>query len=86
MLALGKRRQMLNRVIGRGKSGTLRFSHEFDDPLALLAACEKQGLEGIVSRLRDDCYRSGTNGGWITVKTATWREANRERYELFEKL
>jgi hypothetical protein len=23
--------------------------------------------------------------GWIKVKTATWREANRDRWELFEK-
>jgi hypothetical protein len=27
----------------------------------------------------------GSNSGWIKVKTRTWREANRERYKLFEK-
>jgi ATP-dependent DNA ligase len=50
-----------------------------------LKACEKHGLEGIVSKLREDQYRSGPNHGWIKVKTATWRAANRERYKLFER-
>ena len=65
------------------RSTTQRFV--FDDPLALLAACEEHGLEGIVSKLREDRYRSGKNAGWIKVKTAAWRAANRERHKLFEK-
>jgi hypothetical protein len=28
---------------------------------------------------------AGNRSGWIKVKTATWRAANRERYKLFEK-
>jgi hypothetical protein len=28
---------------------------------------------------------AGNNSGWIKVKTRAWREANRERYKLFEK-
>jgi ATP-dependent DNA ligase len=43
------------------------------------------GLEGIVSKRREQPYRSGPNSGWIKVKTATWREANRDRGELFDK-
>ena len=46
---------------------------------------ERMGLEGIVSKRRDQFYRSGKNPNWIKVKTATWRAANRERYNLFEK-
>jgi ATP-dependent DNA ligase len=42
-------------------------------------------LEGIVSKRRDQPYRSGKNPSWVKVKTATWRTANRERYKLFEK-
>ena len=30
-------------------------------------------------------YLPGNASGWIKVKTAEWREANRERYKLFEK-
>jgi hypothetical protein len=28
---------------------------------------------------------AGPACGWVKVKTKTWREANRERYKLFEK-
>ena len=44
----------------------------------------KQGLEGIVSKKATQQYVSGKNVGWIKVKTATWREANRNRYEMFQ--
>ena len=43
------------------------------------------GLEGIVSKKRTAPYVSGNRSGWIKVKTAAWREANRKRYKLFEK-
>jgi ATP-dependent DNA ligase len=61
------------------------MSENFRDPLALLRAAETHGLEGIVSKLKGDCYRSGKNAGWIKVKTAAWRAANQERYKLFEE-
>lgn len=63
----------------------IRLSEAFDDPATLLAACNDLGLEGIVSKLRDDSYRTGTNPGWIKVKTAAWRQANRRRWEMFAK-
>ena len=37
------------------------------------------------AKLREDRYRSGKNSGWVKVKTAAWRAANRERYKLFAK-
>jgi bifunctional non-homologous end joining protein LigD len=82
---LDERRGLLRRVMRRARRDTLRLSEAFDDPHALLAVCEKHGLEGIVSKLREDRYRSGPNRNWIKVKTATWRAANRERYKLFER-
>jgi hypothetical protein len=30
-------------------------------------------------------YVAGSASGWIKVKTAEWRAANRERYKLLEK-
>ena len=30
-------------------------------------------------------YRSGQSRDWIKVKTAAWREANRDRHGMFEK-
>ena len=46
-------------------------------------AAVKLGLEGIVSKRREQPYRSGPNSGWVKVKTAAWREANRDRWEMF---
>lgn len=83
-LPLDMRRRMLGRLLRRADNDALRLSETFDDPLALLAACEQHGLEGIVSKRRQDAYRSGRNRGWIKVKTAAWKVANRERYKLFQ--
>ena len=63
----------------------LRTSESFSDPVKLLAECERRGLEGIVSKRRDSLYRSGKSSAWIKVKCAAWREANRNRHELFER-
>jgi len=41
-------------------------------------------LEGMASMRRDAPYRSGECRDWRKVKTAAWREANRERWRLFE--
>jgi ATP-dependent DNA ligase len=38
-----------------------------------VAAALELGLEGIVSKKRDQLYRSGKNLGWVKVKTAAWR-------------
>jgi len=38
-----------------------------------------------VSKRRDALYRSGACRGWRKVKTTAWREANRERWRLFER-
>ena len=83
--ALDERRHLLRRVLRRADKDALRLSETFDDPAALLEACEKHGLEGIVSKRRMDPYRPGPKSGWVKVKTTTWRAANGERYKLFEK-
>ena len=82
---LDERRFLLRRLMQRADRDTVRLSEAFDHPMALLDACEKHGLEGIVSKLRGDSYRSGKNPGWIKVKTTVWRESNRERHKLFEE-
>jgi hypothetical protein len=40
----------------------------------------------VVSKRRDAAYRSGECRDWRKVKTLAWREANRERWRLFERL
>ena len=78
-------RERLRQLLIDADNRLLRFSDDFLDPEKLLAAAERMGLEGIVSKRRDQHYRSGKNPGWVKMKTATWRAANRERYKLFEK-
>ena len=84
MAPLEYRRHLLSKLLKRVKSDTLRMSENFRDPIALLRAAETHDLEGIVSKQREDRYRSGKNPGWIKVKTARWTAANRERHKLFE--
>jgi bifunctional non-homologous end joining protein LigD len=80
---LQTRRAALAKTLRRA-SPFLRLSESFSDPTRLLAECERRGLEGIVSKRRDSLYRSGKSSAWIKVKCAAWREANRDRHELFE--
>jgi ATP-dependent DNA ligase len=42
-----------------------RLFDGFDDGMKLLAAAEKMGLEGVVSKRCDAPYRSGPRCGWI---------------------
>jgi hypothetical protein len=51
----------------------------------LLRAAERLKLEGVVSKRRGTAYRSGDCRNWRKVKTAAWREANRQRWRIFER-
>jgi bifunctional non-homologous end joining protein LigD len=61
------------------------LSEHFEDGMALLRVVEARGLEGIVSKRCDAPYRSGDCRDWWKIKTAAWRETNRERWRLFER-
>ena len=74
-----RRRRLMSLVEERG--GPLRYSEDFSDASVLLAACEKMGMEGVVSKRLDAPYVSGPCKTWIKVKTSTWREANRDRWQ-----
>ena len=63
----------------------LQLVQAFDNGAKLLAAAERHGLEGIVSKRQASVYRSGPSRDRVKTKTAAWRAANRERWRLFEK-
>jgi bifunctional non-homologous end joining protein LigD len=84
-LPLSQRKAMLADVLASADDEHLQFSGDFDDPVKLLDTCQRMNLEGIVSKRRDSAYRSGPTRDWLKIKTATWRAANRDRGELFEK-
>jgi bifunctional non-homologous end joining protein LigD len=85
-LPLIERKSKLRDLLIKADDDGLRYSEEFEDAEKLLVVATKQGLEGIVSKKADQPYVSGKNVGWIKVKTATWRGANRGRFELFQRV
>jgi bifunctional non-homologous end joining protein LigD len=66
-LPLLARKEKLAELLAQTNSDVLLYSDLFTDPKRLLAACEQDGLEGIVSKHADSPYRSG-RGDWIKVK------------------
>jgi bifunctional non-homologous end joining protein LigD len=80
-----KRQAHLQALLERFGCPGVSRSEAFEDGLALLRATEERGLEGVVSKRRDAPYRCGECHDWRKVKTAAWREANRERWRLFER-
>jgi bifunctional non-homologous end joining protein LigD len=84
-IPLTGRRRRLERLLRRAKVPCLHLVEAFDDGQKLLEAAERYGLEGVVSKQRSAPYKSGECRDWRKVKTNAWREANRERWRLFEK-
>jgi bifunctional non-homologous end joining protein LigD len=84
-LPLTQRKAMLADLIAAADDEHLQFSGDFNDPNKLLETCRKMHLEGIVSKRRDSAYRPGPTRDWLRIKTASWRAANRNRWELFQK-
>jgi bifunctional non-homologous end joining protein LigD len=84
--SLEARQRRLQALVSRFACPVLLASEAFNDGDALLRVAEKHGLEGVVSKRRDAPYRSGECRDWRKVKTAAWREANRERWRLFDKV
>jgi len=82
---LVKRQARLQALLERFGRPAVSLSEPFEDGQALLRVAEQRGLEGIVSKLRASPYRSGECRDWRKVKTLAWREANKERWRLFER-
>jgi len=61
------------------RDGWLRYSESFTDGAKLLAAAERMGLEGVVSKMWVNAYRTGSRCDWVKVKCPSWRERNREK-------
>jgi bifunctional non-homologous end joining protein LigD len=83
--ALEERKERLSALLSAAGNERLRMSESFDDGVKLLEAAGRMRLEGIVSKKRSAPYVGGIGCGWVKCKTQTWRDANRERYKLFER-
>lgn len=84
-LPLVKRRASLQRLLTKASIPELQFSDSYGDPISLLARLDKQGIEGIVSKVKAQAYVSGRNRSWVKVKCHAWRAANADRKDLFKK-
>jgi bifunctional non-homologous end joining protein LigD len=80
---LKDRKRRLGHLVERAQIGRLCHSEAFDDGARLLEECNGRGLEGVVAKHRASVYRSGRSTSWVKVKCPAWREANRNRGELF---
>jgi bifunctional non-homologous end joining protein LigD len=84
-LPLVAQKRQLEKLVLKAQVDWLQLSEPFDDGVMLLNEADRRGLEGIVSKRADSPYRSGRRPEWIKVKCASWREVNRERWQLFER-
>jgi bifunctional non-homologous end joining protein LigD len=82
-VALEDRKRRLGHLVKQTDIGWLYHSETFDDGARLLDECNGRGLEGVVAKHRNGVYRSGRSTSWVKVKCPAWREANRNRGELF---
>jgi bifunctional non-homologous end joining protein LigD len=80
-----ERKAKLANIFFKHDHPNLLYSEHFKDAHKLLSECERLGLEGIVSKRRNAPYKSRSLTDWVKVKTASWREANAERGDLFAK-
>jgi bifunctional non-homologous end joining protein LigD len=70
---LEQRKSVLRRLLGEG--GTLRYSdHVVGGGAAFFAAACTRGLEGIISKRRNDPHRPGRTSGWLKTKCVLRQE------------
>jgi bifunctional non-homologous end joining protein LigD len=85
LLPLTDRKERLERLVSKVSDPWLCYCEAFPDGSTFLKAADRMDLEGIVSKKASAPYRSGSKCDWIKVKCPSWREANRERWRLFER-
>ena len=83
---LDDRKRPLGHLVERAGIPQLLHSETFEDGGRLLEECGARGLEGVVAKHRAGIYRSGRSTSWVKVKCPAWREANRNRGELFGEM
>ena len=78
-LPLVDRKQRLERLVSNVRDNWLCYSETFTDGATLIKATE-------VSKKANAPYRSGSKCDFIKVKCHSWREANRERWRLLNRV
>ena len=74
-LPLEERKATLKKLVGGRSTGRIRFSEHIEgNGEAFFAEACRAGLEGIVSKRRDQPYRAGRHGGWVKTKCVQRQE------------
>ena len=74
-LPLEERKARLKKLVGASKTGRIRFSEHIEgNGRAFFQHACGAGLEGIVSKQRDQPYRAGRHGGWLKTKCTQRQE------------
>ena len=84
-LPLLARKAHLAKLMAKNRSANLAVIPAFQDGEKLMLACMEHGLEGVVSKRKSAPYTSGSRPEWVKVKSPTWRQVNRDRWELFQR-
>lgn len=68
-LPLEERKALLRKLIGRRKTGRIRYAdHVEGRGVEFFEQACRIGLEGIISKRRDQPYREGRHGDWVKTK------------------
>jgi bifunctional non-homologous end joining protein LigD len=74
-LPLEERKARLKALVGGRKTGRIRFSEHIEgNGDAFFERACRAGLEGIVSKRRDQPHRGGRHGGWVKTKCVKRQE------------
>ena len=74
-LSLEERKALLKKLVGGRSTGRIRFSEHIEgNGEAFFGEACRAGLEGIVSKRRDQSYRAGRHGGWVKTKCVQRQE------------
>jgi DNA ligase D-like protein (predicted ligase) len=66
-----ERKKLLKSLLGRRNAPLTYVDHLATDGAAFFEACEKLGLEGMVSKRPGSTYKSGPNRNWLKTKCYT---------------
>ena len=81
-IPLTVRKLRLGRLLRSYAHPMLRYGESFISVERLFELARKMGLEGIVSKRRNGMYHA-TRCDWVKVKTPEWKEAHKDRDDLF---
>jgi ATP-dependent DNA ligase len=84
-LPLHERKAQLAVVVTAVDDEHLQLSGDFPNLEKLLAPATKWELRGSSRSVLNPRTSRGPTRDWLKVKTASWRAANKDRWELFEK-